>query len=76
MIVIENWMKHGLDVKMQMYFLTFSSLCLWKGKEWIVLFQTDDDVFHWEKKTLKRLLIFTHKIVHRRYKNGRNKQFV
>lgn len=47
-----------------------------KGKEWIVLFQTDDDVFRGEKKTLKRLLIFTHKIVHRRYKNGRNKQFV
>lgn len=68
MIVIANRMKHGLDVKM--HFLTFSLNACERTKSELFSFRLIMMFFMEKKKTLKRLLIFTHKIVHRRYKNG------
>lgn len=72
MTAIENRMQCGLDVKMQMYFLTFSLYACERAKSELFYFRLMM-MFFMELKTLKRLLISTHKIVHRRYKNGRNK---
>lgn len=60
MIVIQNRMKHGLDVKMQMYFLTFSLYAYERAKSELFYFRLMM-MFFMEKKTLKRILISTHK---------------
>ncbi len=60
MTVIENRMQCGLDVKMQMYFLTFSLYACEREKSELFYFRLI--MFFMEKKTLKRLFIFTHKL--------------